>query len=213
MKIADLEIIGQSIFGERWQSALARALNVDDRTVRRWLSGESRLPTDIDRKIFLLAEQKLSSLSALTQRYGIHVNNNQGQISRSYDLTLIPPAPTGNTLKQMIDDVLSRVDRNKFTIEKSEQIVEYRQSGQMFAVFGAVAYDITDGEMNEPNFMCSYKSVLYNGQSLACVPKCDLGETGLLRLQCHSDMIKPKILQWNLEFLPVRWLWTKELNL
>jgi hypothetical protein len=31
---------GQRIWGSRWQTPLARALKVSDRTVRRWVSGE-----------------------------------------------------------------------------------------------------------------------------------------------------------------------------
>jgi len=32
--------IGRALYGELWQSELARALDVGDRTVRRWLSGD-----------------------------------------------------------------------------------------------------------------------------------------------------------------------------
>lgn len=35
-----LAAIGRALYGERWQSELARALNVADRTVRRWIAGE-----------------------------------------------------------------------------------------------------------------------------------------------------------------------------
>lgn len=40
----DLASAGECIYGARWQTALARALGVNDRTVRRWLSGEQVVP-------------------------------------------------------------------------------------------------------------------------------------------------------------------------
>ncbi len=32
--------VGRALYGERWQTPLARELGVADRTVRRWVSGE-----------------------------------------------------------------------------------------------------------------------------------------------------------------------------
>ena len=31
---------GRALYGERWQSEVARALNVSDRTMRRWVAGQ-----------------------------------------------------------------------------------------------------------------------------------------------------------------------------
>ena len=36
---------GMALFGYGWQSSVARALNVSSRTVRRWSSGETPVPT------------------------------------------------------------------------------------------------------------------------------------------------------------------------
>jgi DNA-binding transcriptional regulator YdaS (Cro superfamily) len=36
---------GRLLYGERWQAALARALGVSDRTVRRWASGAQPIPS------------------------------------------------------------------------------------------------------------------------------------------------------------------------
>ena len=46
-----LEQAGQLLYGDLWQSALARALNVDSRTVRRWLSGDSAIKQSISKEI------------------------------------------------------------------------------------------------------------------------------------------------------------------
>ncbi len=39
----ELIAVGERLYGARWQSALARALGVSDRTVRRWLAGDRRI--------------------------------------------------------------------------------------------------------------------------------------------------------------------------
>jgi predicted transcriptional regulator len=36
-----------AIYGDYWQSALARDLGVADRTVRRWLAGDSPIPEGV----------------------------------------------------------------------------------------------------------------------------------------------------------------------
>jgi len=44
---ADREILadmGQTLYGTRWQSDLARALGVGDRRVREWVNGERSIP-------------------------------------------------------------------------------------------------------------------------------------------------------------------------
>lgn len=44
MPPARLATIGEALYGPRWQSALARLLGVDDRTVRRWLAADRAIP-------------------------------------------------------------------------------------------------------------------------------------------------------------------------
>lgn len=39
-----LREIGEALYGSRWQSDLARALNVADRTMRRWAAGDFPVP-------------------------------------------------------------------------------------------------------------------------------------------------------------------------
>ena len=46
----DLASIGAALYGPRWQTELARALGVSDRTIRRWVSGATAIPVGtIDR--------------------------------------------------------------------------------------------------------------------------------------------------------------------
>ena len=52
---AILQDVGAALYGERWQSDLGRAVEVTDRTVRRWLAGE----TEPDMEVLLPQLQDL----------------------------------------------------------------------------------------------------------------------------------------------------------
>ncbi len=61
-----LDQIGKALHGQQWQTALARDLDVADRTVRRWLSGESAMPRgalDELRQLCLKRSAELAELS------------------------------------------------------------------------------------------------------------------------------------------------------
>lgn len=47
--------IGEQLHGNRWQRALARTLNVNERTVRRWASGETVIPPTVEAELFAIA--------------------------------------------------------------------------------------------------------------------------------------------------------------
>jgi hypothetical protein len=51
MTPAELREIGIRLYGERWQTALARELGVNPRTVRRWASGDSPIMKPMARAI------------------------------------------------------------------------------------------------------------------------------------------------------------------
>lgn len=55
------------LFGPRWGRDLARALEVDDRLVRRWRSGERPAPEWAARKVLDLAEEHHLGLTAQIQ--------------------------------------------------------------------------------------------------------------------------------------------------
>jgi hypothetical protein len=40
----DLATVGEALFGPRWQTPLAEAMGVSDRTVRRWVAGQTVPP-------------------------------------------------------------------------------------------------------------------------------------------------------------------------
>lgn len=61
-----LTTIGTALYGERWQTPLANDLQVADRTMRRWLAGESPIPENIGAELLALFEKRKRMLNALT---------------------------------------------------------------------------------------------------------------------------------------------------
>jgi ribosomal protein S4 len=49
---------GEALHGQQWQTPLARDLNVADRTLRRWLNGET-VPPGISQELLQLVEKRL----------------------------------------------------------------------------------------------------------------------------------------------------------
>lgn len=39
-QIGMLQTVGEALYGEHWQTALARQLSMTDRNIRRWMAGE-----------------------------------------------------------------------------------------------------------------------------------------------------------------------------
>lgn len=54
----ELRKAGEKLYGARWQSALARELETDPRTVRRWLAGNREMPGPARIAIRLLLERR-----------------------------------------------------------------------------------------------------------------------------------------------------------
>jgi hypothetical protein len=46
--------IGERLYGPHWREPLARALDVDTRTIRRWLSGATPIPKSVALAIMAL---------------------------------------------------------------------------------------------------------------------------------------------------------------
>lgn len=57
--------IGEALYGEQWQSQLARALDVSDRSVRYWLAGRP-IPDGVWRDLQILLDQRRVEIADLT---------------------------------------------------------------------------------------------------------------------------------------------------
>jgi hypothetical protein len=42
-----LTACGEALYGSRWQTELSQNLDVDDRTIRRWVAGDSPVPPGV----------------------------------------------------------------------------------------------------------------------------------------------------------------------
>lgn len=57
---------GEALWGARWQSDLAEAVCVSDRTVRRWVAGE-RIPPGVFVDLMRIMQERAQLLDDLTQ--------------------------------------------------------------------------------------------------------------------------------------------------
>ena len=58
-----LKRVGEAIYGPLWQSEMARSLLVNDRTVRRWVVGESPIPEGVWGDLMEQAVERAERLS------------------------------------------------------------------------------------------------------------------------------------------------------
>lgn len=58
---------GEALWGSRWQTAMAEALDVSERTVRRWASGEYPVPPGAWGDLASFAADRRESLAELTR--------------------------------------------------------------------------------------------------------------------------------------------------
>ena len=59
---------GEALYGPRWQSDLARDLQVSDRTIRRWVSGADDLPAGVALDLWRLCEERSQALDDVRDR-------------------------------------------------------------------------------------------------------------------------------------------------
>jgi hypothetical protein len=60
-----LRQIGEVLYGASWQTAFSERLNVSDRSLRRWASGEDEIPPGVWREIHHLADSQRLTLEYL----------------------------------------------------------------------------------------------------------------------------------------------------
>lgn len=63
-----LQQVGEALYGPRWQSDLARDLDVSDRTIRRWASGADDLPVGVYTDLLRLTVERVQTLTDLADR-------------------------------------------------------------------------------------------------------------------------------------------------
>lgn len=62
-----LKRCGEALYGPRWQSELARALHVSDRTVRRWVDGSTDVPDGVYLELLSMCQERAAELDDLIE--------------------------------------------------------------------------------------------------------------------------------------------------
>ncbi len=57
-----LRLVGEALYGERWQAPIAADLGVSDRAVRYWLKSANQCPDDIGFRLLSIVERKKLNL-------------------------------------------------------------------------------------------------------------------------------------------------------
>ena len=60
-----LNATATALYGPLWQNALARALDINERTVRRWASGEAPVPLGVWHDISEIIAERVTELRDL----------------------------------------------------------------------------------------------------------------------------------------------------
>jgi hypothetical protein len=63
-----LQDVGQQLYGPRWQTDLSRAIDISDRTMRRWVSGEDSVPEGAWRDLHGKLESRIAQLEITKRR-------------------------------------------------------------------------------------------------------------------------------------------------
>lgn len=61
-------VAGEVLYGDRWQSALARDVGVGDRRVREWIAGDRRIPPGVWADIAALLRERRDNIDAVLRK-------------------------------------------------------------------------------------------------------------------------------------------------
>lgn len=68
MRSRILRDAGEALYGPRWQTDLARDLDVSDRTIRRWTAGADDMPAGVALDLLRLVMERAQALDDIEQR-------------------------------------------------------------------------------------------------------------------------------------------------
>ncbi len=63
-----LRAAGEALYGPLWQSALARDIDVTDRTMRRWVGGDNPIPENVGRELRALLKARGLAMAAVRRK-------------------------------------------------------------------------------------------------------------------------------------------------
>jgi hypothetical protein len=59
---------GEALYGDQWMAALARDLEVSDRTMRRWVAGDFAIPPTLTTELRAIMRERGLSLAAVRRK-------------------------------------------------------------------------------------------------------------------------------------------------
>lgn len=62
MKADEFQRIGQTLFGQRWQYAMATVLQAHPRTVRYWATGDYRITEETEERVRRIVRDRIRNL-------------------------------------------------------------------------------------------------------------------------------------------------------
>jgi hypothetical protein len=117
-QVALLQNIGEGLYGPRWQTDLSTALSVNDRSMRRWISGEDPIPRGVWNDLRLLIQSRWVNLREfeyqINDLYQVTVYRFKKWNQQAGDFDLSPGRATASYIKnvgcEIVDGTERRVD-------------------------------------------------------------------------------------------------------
>jgi hypothetical protein len=107
---------GRALYGERWQSALARDLGVTDRTMRRWLAGDCAIPARAESEMRAVIADRVGGLIAFD------VNPGENSICYSYTGTCFRYDPESGVLTELTRGLASQAEIQLIRLAAEEKL-------------------------------------------------------------------------------------------
>ncbi|MGP5631343.1 MULTISPECIES: hypothetical protein [Psychrobacter] len=112
MNIEQLEQSGQLLYGDQWQSNLARELSIDSRRVRQWLSGTTPVSPWVGGEILQLLKNNQSQINQFIEKMESDMNT----------INKIKNAASVNELCELLNEYESNFDSER---GKPEDFLDY----------------------------------------------------------------------------------------
>ncbi|MGP5539299.1 hypothetical protein [Psychrobacter celer] len=112
MNIEQLEQSGQLLYGDQWQSNLARELSIDSRRVRQWLSGTTPVSPWVGGEVMQLLKNNQSQINQFIEKMESDMNT----------INKIKNAASVNELCELLNEYESSFDSER---GKPEDFLDY----------------------------------------------------------------------------------------
>ena len=78
-----LQEVGRALYGDIWQSELARDLGCNDRTVRKWNAGDAPIPEYLRKEVAKICRRRGNRLIEMAEQLGATARRSPGPLRRA----------------------------------------------------------------------------------------------------------------------------------